>query len=83
MKSIISPLSQAKIKALNKLKQKKCRYSSKSYLCEGLRLFSAAHELNQINILEIIVNESFKNSSQFSKVLNFRKYIACLSLYTR
>jgi len=75
MESIISPLSQAKIKALNKLKQKKYRYSSKSYLCEGLRLFSAASESNPTNILEIIVNESFKNSSLFSEILNYRNQL--------
>jgi RNA methyltransferase, TrmH family len=71
MNSIISPLSQVKLKGLNKLKQKKYRYSSESYLCEGLRLFSTAIESNPKDILEIIVNDSFKNNFQFIKVLNF------------
>ena len=71
MNSIDSPLSQAKLKSLNKLKQKKYRYSTQSYLCEGWRIFSTACDSNPKDILEIVVNENFKNSSQFSEVLSF------------
>jgi len=66
-------LSQTRIKALNKLKLKKFRYSTNSYLCEGWRLFSAAFESHPQDILEIIVNDTFKNSYNFKKVLNFCK----------
>ncbi|MCK5031983.1 MAG: RNA methyltransferase [Calditrichia bacterium] len=73
MYSIISELSQAKIKALNKLKLKKYRYESKEYLCEGFRLFSAALASNSKNILEVILNESFIDSPNHFEVFSFCK----------
>jgi len=68
MNSNISPLSQAKIKSISKLKQKKYRYSNSMYLCEGWRLFTAAYESNPKNILEIIINDSFKNGEHFTEL---------------
>jgi len=71
MNSNIYPLSQAKIKTINKLKQKKYRHSTKSYFCEGWRLFIAASDSNPKDIFEIVINDSFKNSDYFSKVTEF------------
>jgi len=67
----IYPLSQSKIKSINKLKQKKYRYNTNSYLCEGWRLFTAASESNPKDIIEIVINDTFKNSDYFSKVVEF------------
>lgn len=71
MNSFISPLSKIKTKTLNKLKLKKYRYSTKTYLCEGWRLFSAASLSNPINILEVILNDSFINNINYHEVLDF------------
>jgi RNA methyltransferase, TrmH family len=71
MPPFISPLSLNKIKGLNKLKLKKYRYSTKTYLCEGWRLFSAVSNSNPQNILEVILNESFTNNINYSELLGF------------
>ena len=71
MTTFILPLSQNKIKTLNKLKLKKYRYSTNSHLCEGWRLFSAASGSNPLNIIEVILNDSFTNNINYSEVLGF------------
>lgn len=83
----IPPLSQAKTKAISKLKLKKYRYSSNSFVSEGWRLFSAASQSDPKDILEIIINESFKKSkyieevSSLSKKLNIPIYICIDNIF--
>jgi len=71
MNSTIYSLSQIKIKSINKLKQKRYRYSTNSYICEGWRLFTAATESSPKDIIEIVISDTFKNSDYFSKVAEF------------
>jgi TrmH family RNA methyltransferase len=70
MNSFISPISQAKLKTLIKLKLKKYRYYTKTYLCEGYRLFTAALASNSQGIREVILSDSFIKNSYYSNVLD-------------
>lgn len=62
-------LSQEKLKSVKKLRQKKYRYDSNSYVCEGWRIFTEAVETNAKDIQKIIINESFKSGNHFSELI--------------
>ena len=61
----IQLLSQAKIKSISKLKQKKYRYNTNTFLCEGWRLFISATESIPNEILEIIISDTFVSSDNY------------------
>lgn len=73
MKLDIPLLSQSKIKSISKLKLKKYRYNTNSYLCEGWRLFLAISKTKPEDVLVIIIDEDIKNSINIKYVIDFCK----------
>jgi TrmH family RNA methyltransferase len=59
-----SQLSSQKLKQIRKLKQKKFRNQTDSFLCEGFRLFETAIDSSGPAIIDLIISENFRKSAQ-------------------
>jgi len=62
-----SPLSQAKLKQIRKLKSRKHRVLENLYLCEGYRLFTAALN-SDAEITDIVISDNFLNHDSYRRV---------------
>jgi len=73
MESEIKEVSQARLKSIRKLKLKKYRYQTHSFICEGYRLYTAAIKSSPLKISEVFLSVDFVNSFESTNVIKFCK----------